>query len=221
MDKTHYILILAAAYLIGSIPFGVLFARSCGIDLRQVGSGNIGATNLGRAMGRKWGILCLVLDALKGFVPVLYAKTLLPDAVDTVGLLMWITIGCAAVLGHVFPIYLGFKGGKGVATSMGMVLGIWPYLTIPGLLSFAVWLTALAIWRYVSLSSILAAIALPLLLWAGIIVRADWQIANLWPLAVITALMALLVVYRHKENIKRIAAGTENSILKSKQQEKP
>jgi acyl phosphate:glycerol-3-phosphate acyltransferase len=218
MNITQYILILAVAYFIGAIPFGFLMARSKGIDLRKVGSGNIGATNLGRVLGKKWAVICFLLDVAKGFIPVLAGKALLPENPHALDLLQWVSIGCAAVLGHIYPVYLGFKGGKGVATSLGFVLGIWPYLTIPGFVGFGVWLAAVKIWHYVSLSSILAAISMPIILAGGILIRDEWKFENLWPLIAISTLMAALVTYRHKDNLKRIAAGTENRVFEGKKQ---
>ncbi|AQQ71322.1 G3P acyltransferase [Limihaloglobus sulfuriphilus] len=217
MNTIQYILVLAAAYFIGAVPFGFLIARSKGIDLRKVGSGNIGATNLGRALGKKWAVVCFFLDVAKGLIPVLAGRALVTENPTALELLQWMTIGCAAVLGHIYPVYIGFKGGKGVATSLGFVLGIWPYLTIPGFIGFAVWLATLKISHYVSLSSILAAIIMPIILACGIIILDEWKIENLWPLIVISTLMAMLITYRHRDNLKRIAAGTETRVFEGKE----
>ncbi len=121
---------LIGAYLLGSVPFGMLIAAAHGIDLRKVGSGNIGATNLSRALGRRWAYVCFVLDLAKGLLPTLAAGIWLDGIAGTNGLLAQLAVGCAAVTGHVFPVYLRFKGGKGVATSFGVALGLWPYYTI-------------------------------------------------------------------------------------------
>lgn len=212
-------LLIVGAYLLGSVPFGLLVARLHGIDLRKVGSGNIGATNVIRALGRKWGIFCFVLDVLKGFVPMILVRLLgLCGPDPTAGhLIGWLAVGTAAILGHIFPIYLGFKGGKGVATSLGVVLGLWPYLTVCGLAAFVIWLITVKIWRYVSLASILAAGAFPILLLIAILVLKDWTFGNLWPLFLVAVPMPLLVILRHRANIQRLLAGTENKIGQKKQ----
>ena len=158
-----FILFILFAYLLGSVPFGLLIGLSQGKDLRKIGSGNIGATNTGRILGKKWGILCFFLDVLKSLIPMILVPIL--NVVDeTAGpreLTLWLLVGCAAVLGHVFPVYLKFKGGKGVATSLGLVLGLWPYYTLCGAAAFIVWIIGVLITRYVSLSSIIAAICFP------------------------------------------------------------
>jgi glycerol-3-phosphate acyltransferase PlsY len=207
-------LLILGAYLLGSVPFGLLVARLHGIDLRKVGSGNIGATNVIRALGRKWGIFCFVLDVLKGFVPMILVPLLgLCGGDPTAGQLIgWLAVGTAAILGHIFPIYLGFKGGKGVATSLGVVLGLWPYLTLCGLAAFVIWLITVKIWRYVSLASILAAGAFPILLMTAIGILKNWTFGNLWPLFLVAVPMPLLVILRHRANIQRILAGTESKI---------
>ena len=131
-------------------------------------------------------------------------------------LALWLLVGCAAVLGHVFPIYLKFKGGKGVATSLGIVLGLWPYYTLCGIAAFGVWLVLVLLWRYVSLASIVAAVAFPVFLIAAILAFNNWELSQLWPLLVIAVLMSFLVVIRHADNIKRLANGTESKIFQKK-----
>ena len=174
----------------------------------------IGATNVIRALGRKWGIFCFVLDVLKGFVPMILVPLLeLGRSEPTAGhLLGWLAVGTAAILGHIFPIYLKFKGGKGVATSLGVVLGLWPYFTVCGLAAFIIWLITVRIWRYVSLASILAAGAFPILLLIAILFLEDWTFDSLWPLFLVAVPMPLLVIFRHRANIQRLIAGTENKI---------
>ncbi|MHC5191039.1 MAG: glycerol-3-phosphate acyltransferase, partial [Planctomycetota bacterium] len=150
---TPFILLIGFAYLLGAVPFGFLIAKAHGKDLRTIGSGNIGATNTVRALGKKWGIFCFVLDVLKGLIPMLLVPMLGAVGAKTAGpseLTLWLTVGCTAVLGHIFPIYLKFKGGKGVATSLGIVLGLFPFYTLCGVGAFAIWLITLLIWRYVS-----------------------------------------------------------------------
>ena len=135
---------LVGAYLLGSVPFGMLIAAAHGIDLRKVGSGNIGATNLSRALGRRWAYVCFVLDLAKGLLPTLAAGIWLDGIAGANGLLAQLAVGCAAITGHVFPVYLRFKGGKGVATSFGVALGLWPYYTICAAITLAIWVVRLS-----------------------------------------------------------------------------
>jgi len=223
MNAPGWIFILAmVCYLIGAIPFGLLIARAHGVDIRKVGSGNIGATNVGRTLGRKWGILAFLLDVLKGLIPTLWVGRVIFERIDTwswsvtAGNVAWLACGICCILGHNFPIYLRFKGGKGVATSLGVVLGVYPYLTYAGLLAFAVWIVVTLTSRYVSLGSICAAIALPILLVGLSAARgSDVLKANL-PLVGFALLAAGLVLYRHRGNFARLRAGTESRIGGSK-----
>jgi glycerol-3-phosphate acyltransferase PlsY len=206
---------IISAYLLGAIPFGLLIAKAHGKDLRSIGSGNIGATNVSRALGRKWAYFCFILDVLKGLIPMLVTMLIAkPNSVLT--LWLWLAVGCAAVLGHIFPIYLKFKGGKGVATSFGVALGLWPYYTICVLLAAGVWVLVVLIWRYVSLASIAASVAFPLVLIVAIIVTPDWDFSYLWPILIIAVAIPIMVIIRHRENIKRLLAGTESKILQAK-----
>lgn len=210
-----FVVLSIAAYLVGAIPFGLLIARTQGVDLRKVGSGNIGATNVTRTLGKKWGYLCFAMDVLKGLIPMLLVPAfgLINKEQTTLGQLsLWLLVGCLAIVGHVFPVYLGFKGGKGVATSLGVVLGLWPYYTVCGLITFAVWGIALWIWRYVSLASILAAIIFPISLAILTFLLTEWELGQLWPLFIVATLMPLLVIARHAENIKRLMEGSEHKI---------
>jgi glycerol-3-phosphate acyltransferase PlsY len=211
-----FVFLIIFAYLLGAVPFGFMIARAHGKDLRKIGSGNIGATNTGRILGKKWGIICLILDSLKGLIPMLIANMLIEGQPTTTQLWLWLSVGCAAVLGHIFPVYLNFKGGKGVATSLGMVLGLYPYYTIAGVAAFLVWVTVVLIWRYVSLASIAAALIFPIALVVEIICVKSWELSTLWPLIVIALAMPLLVVIRHVENIKRILEGSETKILQAR-----
>lgn len=187
------VVFLLFAYLLGSIPTGLLLARLVGgVDIRTAGSGNIGATNVYRTMGRTVGVMTLVGDCLKGLLPVLVAKQL--GYVEG-----WIlAIGLAAFLGHVFTIFLRFKGGKGVATALGVFLGIAPLAVSIVLLVFIiiVWAT-----RYISLGSILAAAAMPLAVW---LLGASLRQSSM------TAVIALIVIAKHHENIRRLLSGTES-----------
>ena len=204
-----------AAYLIGSTPFGVMIARAKGVDLRSQGSGNVGATNVGRVLGGRWGYLCFVLDVLKGLAPVLAAGLLLREGGEGVPSpltqLAWLLVGVGAILGHVLSFWLKFRGGKGVATSLGVVMGFYPYFTWPGLAVFALWVAVVLIWRYVSLASIVAAGAFPLL-FVGACFLFSWELGEVWPLLAFASAMALLVIVRHRTNISRLLAGSENKI---------
>ncbi|NMC73272.1 MAG: glycerol-3-phosphate acyltransferase [Geobacteraceae bacterium] len=189
----HILLLIPAAYLLGSVPTGLLLARAFGgVDIRTKGSGNIGATNVYRTLGRKIGILTLAGDCLKGMLPVLAANALhLPD--------LWIAaVGVAAFLGHIFPVFLGFRGGKGVATALGVFLAASPLAVLAAL---GVFIVVLAAWRFVSLASITAAALMPAL--SALI---DGK-----PMIVAMSLcIAAIVIYKHKDNIQRLRNGTEN-----------
>lgn len=180
------------AYLCGSIPTGVLLAGAAGVDVRSRGSGNIGATNVARTAGRTLGILTLIGDALKGLVPVVVARALGFDAAALA------SVAFAALAGHVFSIFLHFQGGKGVATGVGVLLGLAP---AAALIPIAVFLAVFAATRIVSLASILATAAAPLALLV---------LGEPTPLVVAALAMAVLVVARHRENIARLLAGTES-----------
>lgn len=202
-----------AAYGLGSTPFGVLVARAHGVDLRKVGSGNVGATNVGRALGRKWGYLCFAMDVLKGLLPVLLVGLLLRNQAGfprPIHQAAWLSVGLGAILGHVFSFWLRFRGGKGVATSLGVVLGVFPYFTWPGLTAFALWLVVTLISRYVSLGSVLAALA-----FVPLFVLFNWPLAaQLWPLAIFAAAVVALILVRHRGNIVRLWTGSENKIAR-------
>ncbi len=210
---------VAVAYLIGAVPFGVIIAKMYGKDLRSIGSGNIGATNVARACGRKWGYTCFGLDVLKGLVPAaafpLVARGETASASANF-FAMWLAVGIAAILGHVFPVYLRFKGGKGVATSFGVALGVWPYFTVCGLIALVAWVACVLKWRYISLASICAALTFPVTLAVAMAVVADWQLHQMWPLLVVAVAIPLLVIVRHRENIARLRAGTESKIRNKK-----
>jgi glycerol-3-phosphate acyltransferase PlsY len=187
-------LALVAAYLIGAIPFGVVLTRLAGVgDVRASGSGNIGATNVYRTFGRRLGLLTLAMDALKGLLPVLLAGSLLDFSTAEVAM-----VAAAAFLGHCYPIYLGFKGGKGVATALGIYLVLSPLSVLGALLLFAAILWR---WRYVSLASVSAAAAIPLLV--GVFERS-------WPLVLATLFISVMVIVRHRANIERLRNGTES-----------
>ena len=190
------ILVCLSAYLLGSIPFGVVLAKLKQVDLRQHGSGNIGATNVSRTLGKTAGLLTLVGDCGKGYLAVWIAGQLLEAqwAVAVAGLM--------AFLGHVFSIFLKFKGGKGVATGLGVFLCLMPWA---GLSSMGVFAVTLVLTRYVSASSILAAISIP---WLGYYFDAPG------PSLYVATAAAIITTLRHRENIQRLVDGTESKFFK-------
>lgn len=213
-----WLLLAFAGFVCGSIPFGLLIARTKGIDIRQHGSGNIGATNVGRVLGKPYFFLCFALDFLKGFGPTLAAGWI----AGTLGRLElspslswpWLGVMIATVLGHVLCPWLGFKGGKGVATALGAILAVFPSLTIPGLGAFVVFLIALKAKGYMSLASMVAGVSLPVLVAsffaaAPMFGQARPTTGNMVPFVGVGLLLGALVVYTHRGNIQRLRAGTE------------
>jgi len=209
--------LLLGAFLAGSIPFGLLIGLARGIDIRQHGSKNIGATNCGRVLGRPLGVLCFLLDFLKGFLPVLgagFALGAIGRADSPAGLAWsWLAVVVAAVMGHMFSPWIGFKGGKGVATGFGGLMGVWPVMTIPALLALVVWAVFLRATRYMGLSSCLAAMCLPLGVLAlpslGPVLGLTVPGGVLLPHLTVSTVLAAFVVYRHRGNLARTWAGTE------------
>ncbi len=208
-----FAILIIGAYLLGSIPFGLIIAKAHGRDLRSIGSGNIGATNLSRALGRKWAYLCFFLDAAKGLLPMVVAARFISSPPAVMELFLVLVVGCAAILGHIFPVYIKFRGGKGVATSFGVALGLWPYYTICSLIAFGVWTVIVLIWRYISLASIAASVAFPVALVLMIVLTPAWNFAHLWPLLIAAIVMPIIVIVRHRGNIKRLIAGTESKVF--------
>jgi acyl phosphate:glycerol-3-phosphate acyltransferase len=211
-----YVIVAVAAYLLGSIPTGYLVARAKGIDIRTVGSGNIGATNAMRALGKPAGIIVLLMDALKGYtacalLPPLIFNWLAPhfsgsfryfqDEPLEFQIRFYVVAGILAVLGHNYTCWLGFKGGKGIATSAGVYLALAPWAL---LIAVVVFLLALLATRYVSVGSISAAIALPAAVWI-------LPPHNLL-LGVVTTVLGVLAIYKHKGNLQRLVAGTESRL---------
>lgn len=189
---------LALSYLLGSIPFGLVLARVVkGIDVRQVGSGNIGATNTARAMGRGWGIVVAVLDALKGYLPACCFPAF-ADLAPQARLLAAALYGCAAVCGHCFPLWLAFRGGKGVATAAGAMLGLDGRIFLAGGL---VWLAALGATRYVGLASILMVATFA-------VAAYGWHTSEP-AIAGLAVLIFLLILIRHRTNLRRMLLGSE------------
>ncbi|HEX8473930.1 MAG TPA: glycerol-3-phosphate 1-O-acyltransferase PlsY [Pyrinomonadaceae bacterium] len=200
--------VVAIAYLLGSIPFGYLLVRlTKGEDVRASGSGGTGATNVVRRAGKTVGVLTLVLDAVKGMSAVMLARWLLTTDVSVDW--WWIAAaGVAVVVGHVFPVWLGFRGGKGVATGLGVFLYLAPLAVASALLIFVliVWKT-----RYVSLGSIVAAALLPLAVWIWNS-RTPEASLNVAPLVVAAVAGSLLIIIMHRANIERLMKGTENKL---------
>lgn len=213
-----WLLFALAGFLAGSIPFGLLIAKAKGIDIRKHGSGNIGATNVGRILGRPFFFLCFSLDFLKGFAPTLIAGWLagalgrfdLPPSLS----IPWLAVMLATVLGHVLCPWLGFKGGKGVATALGALLAVFPALTVPGLAAFVIFFITLKAKRYMSLASVIAGLSLPLLILscfviAPRIVDEHPPLLHATPFVALGVLLGALVTYTHRANIQRLRAGTE------------
>ncbi len=198
------ILSLFVAYLSGATPFGYLAGKLKGIDIRQHGSGNIGATNAIRVLGKGIGIPVFILDLLKGLLPVLVAKHWLAQMPGAESLISWgaVLTALAAVLGHMFTFWLGFKGGKGVATTGGVLLGIAPMAMLGGL---AVWLVFFFSLRYVSLASIMAGVGVVVSLLISMARSGTWD----WVLLGFGLLVMVLVIVRHRSNIHRLWNGTE------------
>lgn len=203
-DALNALAALLAAYLLGAVPFGLLIGKARGIDVRTVGSRNIGATNVFRCVGAKWGILAFLCDMLKGFggvwcaaIPLLWSAPI----PDSNALLLRVLCGTSAMLGHIFPVWLGFRGGKGISTALGLLIGVAPAAAGLG---FALWVVCFLLSRYVSLSSCLAAIVIGALVWTPL--YADRPV---W-FAVLMTILAALAILKHRANLVRLAKGTEN-----------
>lgn len=204
-DPLRMLLPILAAYLVGSIPFGLFVARIAkGVDIRTVGSGNIGATNVARSIGKSWGMLVLVLDALKGLLPTLFFPLLTYQSGDSDIIHAQVLCGLAAIMGHMFPCWLRFRGGKGVATALGVVVVLAP---LSSLIAAGVFALSIGIWRIVSLSSILASL--------GFAAASIWQLwptpfsAASWSLAAFSLTIPTLIIVRHLTNIARLLRGEE------------
>ncbi len=208
MNAIEYAVLIAAAYCIGAVPFGFLIGKLHGIDIRKVGSGNIGATNVTRTVGRTAGKICFALDFLKGVAPVLIAGMLFHESA-------WpaLAAGLATILGHIFPIYLKFKGGKGVSTAAGVAFALAPWPLLTGL---AVWAVVFLAGRYVSLASIVAAASVPVSAALYRLFGIGGAAARSGVTLVFLTLIALFVIVRHRSNVKRLLAGTESRFEKKK-----
>jgi len=194
MDTLIQITAVLLSYLLGAVPFGIFFSKLFSdVDVRTVGSGNIGATNVLRAAGKKAAVLTLLTDTLKGLVPVLIVKSLYQDDAMTA------LTGAAAILGHIFPVYLKFKGGKGVATSYGVVFAVAPWT---GFICLLIWVLVAYIWRYSSLSALVAFTC-----YLGLTFIATSPIPK--PYGLLSLFIFGMIYYRHRENIRRLRSGTE------------
>ncbi len=188
---------IAASYLVGAIPFGLVISRSSNVDIRKSGSCNIGATNVTRLLGKKMGILTLLLDITKGFLPMYIAALVIGDTPDrnlVIGL-----CGAATVIGHMYPVYIGFKGGKGVATGLGVFLYLAP-LTV--LFSLGIFVVAVGLSGFVSLGSLVASAAVPL--WLYLLAEPSWKI-------LVASFIGCMIWFKHLPNIRRLLSGTEKS----------
>ena len=195
MPDLQALTLVCIAYLIGSIPFGLLFSRAFArVDIRRHGSGNIGTANVLRIVGKRAAALTLLGDLLKGFLPVLGALSLGVSE-------MWVAgVGLAAVLGHNWPVYLRFAGGKGVATSFGALLAMTP---LPALLGLLTWMAVVLVFRYTSLAALIASVCVPPVI---------LFLTGAGPYLAFSLLVALLIFVRHRDNIKRLWAGTEHRV---------
>lgn len=207
MELLRYLAVALIAYLLGSIPTGYLVARAKGIDIRSVGSGNIGATNVMRILGRPAGILVLVTDGLKGWVAcgmlpgyALPFFEIRPDSGGQFQEVLAIVCGFAAVLGHNYPCWLKFKGGKGIATSAGVLAALVPWALV---IILSLWIIFSVLTRYVSIGSLVASFTLPF---------ASWFTTHSALLTVVTGAMGALAIYKHRANIQRLLKGTESQV---------
>jgi len=197
-------IVVLVAYLIGSIPFGYLIVRhKVGADIRESGSGGTGATNVSRRAGKAAGVFTLVLDALKGVLAIIVAQIITGESGSTID---WLTAAAAiaVIAGHIFPVWLRFRGGKGVATGVGVFLMLAPIATFCAAIIFVVVVT---ITKYVSLGSMVAAAIIPLFVWMDMVFIKP--ITDLWPLLTAAVVGAMLIIFAHRGNIRRLAEGTE------------
>ncbi len=204
---------VVAAYLVGGIPFGFLIGKSRGVDVRTLGSKNIGATNVFRTVGKKWGLLAFACDVLKGLVPTLLAKQWAADPeLPPDGTWLPLAVGVACVAGHMLTPYIAdekgrrFRGGKGVATAFGMLIALMPLLVA---VAFAIFAAVFALSHYISLGSCTAAAFLAVAVWFPILGTAGWKDI---PQCVLVTLVGLFVIWKHRANIGRLVSGTENKI---------
>ena len=207
-------------FLLGSIPFGLLMGKIKGIDIRQHGSGNIGATNVFRILGKKSGITCLLLDFTKGLVPVLIARNMVEPMMaeqQFTAQSIEVLTALASIMGHNYSPWIGFKGGKGIATTAGAITALMPFGLV---LLILVWAIFTFTTKYVSVGSIAAAASLPILVITGSAYHG--KLANgTWnkPLFIFSLIAAILAIWKHRANIARLKAGTENHIGQKKKED--
>ena len=211
MPITRYGIMAAGgllAYLLGAIPFALIFARLKGVNIRKVGSGNVGATNVFRSVGKVLGILTFVADALKGLAPALLFPMI---AERWLGFdntqAMPLVFGCLAIAGHIWPVFLGFRGGKGMATGAGALLGIAPWSVLIGALS---WVIIFLFSRTVSIASVIAVL---------VVAFSSWRIYSDPVIPIVLSILALLIVWRHRGNIRRLRDGTEHKFTFGRRKE--
>jgi glycerol-3-phosphate acyltransferase PlsY len=213
--ERNLLLLIAVAYVAGSIPFGLLVGFARGVDIRKSGSGNIGASNVGRQLGKKFFFLVMLLDMLKSMLPMLAGAMVIAGTRATPAVyLLWLTVGFAAIIGHMFSLFLKFTGGKGVATSAGVLMGVWPYYTWPGFATIVVFTVLFFFTRYISVGSLGSAVFFPLAyLLMGLFFHWD-PLGGQWPLLVFALLISGMVIFKHRSNIARLRAGTENRMAR-------
>lgn len=190
-------------YFIGSTPIGLIAGKMKGIDIRQHGSGNIGATNVLRTLGKPVGITVLVFDILKGIIPVLIAKLLSDSSI------VHIAAAIATIMGHNFTFWLKFKGGKGIATTAGTML---PLVPVALVISVALWILLFKVTRYVSVASIAAAVVIPVVEFIRSAIKGDFQ--SRWAILIYCLVLSVLAVWKHRSNIQRLMNGTESRFAK-------
>jgi glycerol-3-phosphate acyltransferase PlsY len=204
------LLLAGFAYVMGSIPFGLIVGRCKGVDPRTAGSRNIGATNVGRLLGGRYFAIVFLLDMVKGMLPMVIGGLMIHNEPRThLHYVLWLMVGFAAIAGHMFSVFLKFKGGKGVATGAGVALGLFPYFTLPAVAGILVFATIAYATRIVSLGSIVAAVAFPIA-YVCFGLGFGWPILGTQlPLLIFAVLLCSLIIYRHRTNIARLRAGTE------------
>lgn len=214
MTVIIFVVVFLVSYLVGAIPWAFIIGKLHGVDIRKHGSGNVGATNVTRIIGKPWGILCFIIDFLKGFLPVIVVELIFPKLIylnqTQVSSLIILAV-IATVAGHVYPVYLGFKGGKGISTGTGTLVALTPYAIVIGLI---IWVIVFKISKYVSLASIIAAITVPI---SSLIFSSTGVYHIDITLQFFILLLALFAIYKHKSNIKRLLNGTESSFKKKEE----
>ncbi len=205
------LLVFLLSYLCGSLPSGYIIGRLNGIDIRRYGSHNIGATNVRRVLGRDWSFICFVLDFLKGYLPVVFIGHRFGGTLAIGAGMGGLIAAIGSIMGHVFPVWLHFKGGKGVATSLGSVTGI---AFVPVVIGGLVWLAVFELKRIVSLASMAAVVAIAV---SALVLRLLGIYIVSWPGIILLVIVAALVIIRHRENIARLRDGTENPFPVSKE----